>query len=59
MDTDEIAPPPGPKPAILETMSIEELNRLIATLEAQIAAARRMIEAKQAHRGTADALFKR
>jgi uncharacterized small protein (DUF1192 family) len=60
MDTDDIAPPPATaKPVNLEGLSIQELHALIAGLEQQILAARKMIEAKQAHRGSADSLFKR
>lgn len=47
--------PEGPK---LETMSIAELEARIATLEAEIRAARQMIEEKRKGRSAADALFK-
>lgn len=44
-------------PAILEQMSIAELEAHIAALTAEIERARLMIAAKRSHRGGADALF--
>lgn len=58
MDTDELEPrPQAPKPVDLETLSIEELERRIEALEAEIARIQEVIAAKQAHRGEADTLF--
>ena len=60
MDTDDIAPPPKPKPALpdLEKMSVEELHAHIASLEAEILRARAAIAAKQDARGVADSFFR-
>lgn len=46
-------------PKNLEIMGIAELEAYIGELEAEIARARSAIAAKQAQRGSADALFKR
>lgn len=60
MDTDDIAPPPKTVRTVnLETMSVADLEARIVALTEEIAAARRMIEAKKAARGSADAFFRR
>ncbi len=60
MDTDEAEPrKQAPAPKDLAAMSIEELEAYIAELEAEIARVRADIEAKRAHRGDAEALFRR
>lgn len=46
-------------PKDLTTLSVAELQQYIASLEAEIARARAMIDAKQAHRTAADSFFKR
>jgi len=43
----------------LDPLSVEELRRRIAVLEAEIARANKHLEASVNHRATADALFKR
>jgi uncharacterized small protein (DUF1192 family) len=58
MDTDDLAPPPKPKPENIEEMSIEELEARIAGFEAEIERARAMIASKKAARGDADSVFK-
>jgi uncharacterized small protein (DUF1192 family) len=58
MDTDDLAPPPKPKPEDIEEMSIEELEVRIANFEAEIERARAMIAAKKAAQGDAHAVFK-
>lgn len=57
MDQDEPIALSAPKPN-LEVMSVEELEDLIAELEAQIAEAREMIAAKRDARSDADSYFK-
>jgi uncharacterized small protein (DUF1192 family) len=47
------------KPKDLSGFSIEELGEYIQRLQAEIARAEQAIAAKQAHRGGAEALFKR
>ncbi len=60
MDIDEAEPrKQAPAPKDLAVMSIEELEAYIAELEAEIARVRADIEAKRAHRGDAEALFRR
>ncbi len=60
MDIDEAEPKKQtPAPKDLAVMSIEELEAYIAELEAEIARVRADIEAKRAHRGDAEALFRR
>lgn len=59
-DVEESAPPQ--KNAFfgdLSSLAVNELQQYIATLEAEIARARSMIDAKQAHRTAADSLFRR
>jgi len=60
MDMDELEPRRKPaqlKP--LDSWSVGELEEYIANLEAEIARARAMIAAKQAHRAGLDGLFKK
>ena len=59
MDPDELEPR-KPKAALkdLSTLSIEELQDYIASLQAEIARTEAMITSKSAHRGAADAFFK-
>ena len=57
MDEENFLPTPR-APRKLEEMSLEELERLIAACEAQIAEARAMIDSKEGARGDADAVFK-
>ncbi len=60
MDIDDEEPrKQAPAPKDLAVMSIEELEAYIAELEAEIARVRADIEAKRAHRGDAEALFRR
>jgi uncharacterized small protein (DUF1192 family) len=59
-DDDEPAPKPVTLlPADLTPLSVDELQRHIAALEAEIARARAAIAGKQDHRSGAEALFKR
>ena len=58
MDTDDVAPPPAPKPAKIELLSIEELRARIAALESEIAESRALIEARRSLRGEAEELFR-
>ncbi len=48
-----------PKPKPLDALSVEELEAYIADLEAEIARARAAIAAKQSHRSSAEALFRK
>ena len=57
-DEDYRQPPEHITQDVLETMSIEELQKRITGLEAEIVRAREVIAAKQAHRGDADSVFK-
>jgi len=45
-------------PPVLDGWGIEELQRYIASLEAEIARAAAAIAARTAHRGAADAMFR-
>ena len=58
MDTDDVAPPPAPKPPKMEVLAIKELGARIAALESEIAEARALIEAKHSLRGEAEELFR-
>lgn len=59
-DTDDLEPlRPKPSALELETLSVEELTRYIAELEAEIDRVRAAIAAKQDHRSSADAFFKK
>ncbi len=58
INPDEIDPPKAkPKPRDLQTMSIEELEAYIASLEDEIARADTMIAQKKTHRSGIEALF--
>jgi uncharacterized small protein (DUF1192 family) len=58
-DTDDLEPKPKPQgEPDFETLGIEELEDYIAGLEATIVKIRGFIAAKQAHRGSADSVFK-
>jgi uncharacterized small protein (DUF1192 family) len=46
-------------PAVLDTWGVAELQAYIASLRAEIARAEAAIAAREAHRGAADALFRR
>ncbi len=60
MDTDDIAPPPKKVQMVnLEILSVAELEARILALTEEIAAAKRMIDAKKAARGSADTFFRR
>lgn len=59
-DPEEPVPPrKNPFFGDLSSLAVNELQQYIATLEAEIARARAMIDAKQAHRTAADSLFRR
>lgn len=59
-DTDDLEPlRPKPSALELETLSVEELTEYIAELEAEIDRVRAAIAAKQDHRSSADAIFKK
>ena len=59
-DDDEPAPKPAAVlPRDLTPLSVDELQRHIAGLEAEIVRARAAIAAKQDHRSGAESLFKR
>jgi uncharacterized small protein (DUF1192 family) len=61
LDTDDIAPPPKPKPQSreLQTLSVAELEGYVEELEAEILRAKAAIAAKRDHRSGAEALFKK
>ncbi|MCO6419564.1 DUF1192 domain-containing protein [Siccirubricoccus sp. KC 17139] len=52
-------PPQGFTPAALDAWGVEEMRHYIARLRAEIARVEAAIEARQAQRGAADALFRR
>lgn len=60
LDADDLTPPPAKKPAVrdLAPLSVEDLQRYIAELEAEIVRARAAVTAKEAHRAAAAAFFK-
>ncbi|MBV8471075.1 MAG: DUF1192 domain-containing protein [Burkholderiaceae bacterium] len=58
-DDDEPAPKATGLHGDLTPLSVDELNRYIARLEAEIARAKAAIAGKQSHRSGADSLFKR
>jgi len=59
MDPEDLEPRTAtPKPRDFEPMSVEALTDYIAELEAEIARARRAIDAKRGHRAGAEDLFK-
>ncbi len=58
-DTDDLAPRPVlAQPPNLEVMSVADLRHYITQLEAEIARARAMIEAKGGARAAAESVFK-
>jgi uncharacterized small protein (DUF1192 family) len=60
MDADDLEPRAKPaQTKNLETLSLVELDLYIASLEAEIARARQMIDSKRGQRAGAEALFKR
>ena len=60
MDTEDERPrSTGRTPPDLSLLGVAELEGYIAELEAEIARARALIEAKKALRGDADGLFRR
>lgn len=59
MDTDDLEPRAQPAaPVDLEKMSLEELNDYIARMELEISRVREAIAAKEAHRNSAEGVFK-
>ena len=58
---EEESPKPagGFTPPSLDTWGVAELRRYIATLQAEIGRAEAAIKAREAHRGAADAFFRR
>jgi uncharacterized small protein (DUF1192 family) len=59
---EEERPRPAPlrfQPAALDGWGVEELKSYIAALQAEISRAEAAMEARQRHRGAADALFRR
>lgn len=60
MEDDEVSPKPSAHVVGmgLDTMSIDELQARIATLEAEISRLREAIETRQKTRSAADSLFK-
>lgn len=60
MEWDDLEPRKvKPKPKDLQPLSVAELTDYIAELEAEIARARAMIDAKQKDRSQADGLFRK
>lgn len=59
LEEDPPRPPRSFVPPVLEAWDVEELKGYIATLRAEIARAEAAIEKKQAHRGAADAFFRK
>ena len=59
-DTDDLEPlRPKPSALELETLSVEELTDYISDLEAEILRVKSAIAAKQDHRSSAEAFFKK
>ena len=58
-DWDGAKPPSGGCKIDFDRLSVAELEARIASLEAEIAACRRAIDAKRGHRSEADSLFRR
>jgi uncharacterized small protein (DUF1192 family) len=56
LDDDPFAPPPR-KPVALDSMSIDELEARIETLNLEIAKCEEVIASKRAQRSAADSLF--
>jgi len=59
MEEERPRPATGFTPAVLDSWGVDELRRYIATLQAEIARAEAAIETRQAHRGAADAFFRK
>ena len=59
MDTDELEPIIKPKEVDFDTLSIEELNEYIASLEKEIQKAKQYISSKGKDRLNAEELFKK
>ena len=59
MDTDELEPIIKPKEIDFDTLSIEELNEYIASLEKEIQKAKQYISSKGKDRLNAEELFKK
>lgn len=60
LDTDDLEPrAPKPQPVDLETLSIEELHAYIASMQAEIARVQAVIDTKEGHRNSAEAVFKK
>ena len=60
LDSDDLEPlRPKPTALELETLSIEELNAYIGDLQLEIARVQEAIAAKQDHRSSAEAFFKK
>lgn len=59
MEEERPRPAAGFTPAMLERWDIDELRRYIATLQAEIARAEAAIARQEAHRGAADAFFRK
>ena len=59
MDTDELEPIIKPKEVDFDTLSIEELNEYIASLEKEIQKAKQYISSKGKDRLNAEDLFKK
>jgi uncharacterized small protein (DUF1192 family) len=59
MDAEDLEPQHKPvPPKDLEPLSLEELRDYIAAMQAEIARAQAMIDAKSDHRSTAESVFK-
>jgi uncharacterized small protein (DUF1192 family) len=63
LDTDEIAPPPGRAPDLvqavdLDRLSVHELEARVLALKAEIVRVEAKIAAKQASQSAADAFFR-
>ena len=59
MDTDELEPIIKPKEVDFDTLSIEELNEYIVSLEKEIQKAKQYISSKGKDRLNAEELFKK
>ena len=59
MDTDELEPIIKPKEVDFDTLSIEELNEYIVSLEKEIEKAKNYISSKNKDRLNAEELFKK
>jgi uncharacterized small protein (DUF1192 family) len=59
---EEESPRPAPvrfQPAVLDAWGVEELRVYISALQAEIGRAEAAIQAREKHRGAADALFRK